>query len=419
MKRAPRVAVLYHYFYPDDVVSARHLSQFCQGLRERGWEVEALPCNRGCRHPEVSYPLHEDWEGIAIRRIWRLALPQHKTSGRVLNALWMIASWCRIALRSPRTCPDVLVIGSDPILSVLVALVVRKLRPHIRIVHWCFDLYPEAAIAEGILAERSWLVRCLRGLLRQAYSSCDLIADLGACMRDRLKGYGPLHHQATLVPWALAEPDTVEPPAPTVRRELFGDARLALLYAGNFGRAHTHQEFLDLARCLRGSGVHFCFAVRGNRNEELQQAIRPEDSNVTLAGFVPEAALAPRLTAADIHLVSLRPSWAGLVVPSKFFGALAAGRPVLFAGPPDSAIGRWIEEHEVGWVIDPGTLPLLAEQLRALAADPGQLAEQQRRCQEVYQRCFSRTQVMDAWHRHLLALLPEAAGVSASLVEAT
>jgi glycosyltransferase involved in cell wall biosynthesis len=308
-------------------------------------------------------------------------------------------------LRAGRDAPDAVVIGTDPILSVLVALVVRTLRPRVRLAHWCFDLYPEAAIADGQVAEDGWLARGLRRLLRAAYSSCDLVADLGACMRQRLERYGHAGRKVTLVPWALVEPDEVERPDPSVRRELFGDVPLGLLYSGNFGRAHSYAEFLELARRLRGGGARFCFGVRGNRADELRAAVRADDGNVSLAGFAPEEMLARRLAAADIHLVSLRPEWSGLVVPSKFFGALAAGRPVLFAGPRDAAVARWIEEHGVGWVLDGWSMDEVAGRLRALAAAPDELAGLQRHCHRVYREQFSRQRVMDGWHRELLALL--------------
>ncbi len=95
----PKVAVLYHYFHPDDVVSARHLTQFCLDLQERGWEVEALPCNRGCRDESIAYPLRESWQGIRVRRIWRPRFRQASTLGRMLNSAWMVAAWCRLGLR--------------------------------------------------------------------------------------------------------------------------------------------------------------------------------------------------------------------------------------------------------------------------------------------------------------------------------
>jgi glycosyltransferase involved in cell wall biosynthesis len=224
-------------------------------------------------------------------------------------------------------------------------------------------------------------------------------------MRDRLDSYGHTCRKVTLVPWALAEPDEAERSDPEVRRELFGNSPLGLLYSGNFGRAHSYAEFLRLARRLPDSGVHFCFGVRGNRAAELQAAIRPEDRNVSRAGFAPEAQLVKRLAAADIHLVSLRPEWTGVVVPSKFFGALAVGRPVLFAGSRESAIARWIQEHQVGWVLDETSEEAIARELRALAASRERLQALQRHCHQVYQRYFSRDQLTDAWDRELRSLL--------------
>ena len=346
--RKPRITALYHYFHPDDVVSARHYSDLSLGLVARGWEVEVMPCNRGCRDERKTYPLYEEWRGISIRRVWRPRLPQASSMGRILNALWMVVAWCRIAIQPENRMPDVLVIGTGPILSVLVALVVKVLRPQMQNAHWVFDLYPGAAIADNWVRKESGLVRLLRPLIRRAYGSCDLIADLGPCMGERLALYGAPRRQITLVPWAIVEPDAVQAPNPRIRHQLFGDARLAVLYAGNFGRAHCHEEFLELARAVNGSGIHFCFAVRGNCVQELKSAIRPEDTNITFADFAAESELPARLAAADVHLASLRPGWTGIVVPSKFFGSLAAGRPVIFAGEPHSAIARWIRRHNVG-----------------------------------------------------------------------
>lgn len=404
-RQKPKIAVLYHYFHPDDVVSARHLTHFCVDLRDRGWEVEALPCNRGCRDESITHSLRESWEGITIRRVWRPRLRQATTLGRLCNATWMVAAWCTLALRSPRAVPDVIVIGTDPVFSVVAALIIRALRPRIRLAHWAFDLHPECSIAEGKIAENGWLARIVRRVMRRAYHSCDLVADLGSCMRRQLDHYGHGARRVTLVPWALVEPRAIDRPEPIVREELFEDAALGLLYSGNFGRAHSYAEIFALARKLRGAGVGFCFGVRGNCADEVCAAVRSDDTNIRLAGFAPEEHLARRLTAADIHLVSLRPEWAGLVVPSKFFGALAVGRPVLFAGPRDAAIARWIEEHQVGWVLDADSLDQVAAELRTLAAEPARVKRLQEHCLHIYQAHFSRRRVMDEWHCELSSLL--------------
>lgn len=407
LTRPPRVTVLYHYFHPDDVVSARHFSDFATDLASRGWDVEVLPCNRGCRDESKVYPADEQWLGIHIHRIWRPNIKQASTKGRVLNALWMIAAWARLAFRRGDKRPDVVVVGTDPVLSVLVAPIIKRFNKQVKIAHWAYDLYPEAPIAEGLMSETSWFTRWLKNRLRTAYRACDLMVDLGPCMRKLLDKYDHHRPAKTLVPWALSEPSEPEKPDPRVRKELFGDAPLGLLYSGNFGRAHSYESLLALARQLRGSGVHFCFAVRGNRADELKQAVTAEDTNISFAGFASEEDLAKRLASADIHLASLRSNWNGVVVPSKFFGSLAAGRPVLFAGEPDTGLAHWIREYQVGWELRDENLAATAESLKKLAQQPASLVKMRQCCHRVYQEHFSRRAIMNQWDAALRGMLEE------------
>jgi colanic acid biosynthesis glycosyl transferase WcaI len=401
-----KICILYHFFHPDDVVSARHFADLAEGLAAAGWDVEVLPSNRACRDRSRRYAGREFWRGIRIHRIWRPAWPQSSPRGRLLNALWMLAAWSRIALRGRARRPDVVLVGTDPVLSVLVALPLKWLRPGIRVAHWAFDLYPEAAIADGLVAPYNWKTRWLTALLRRAYRQCNLIADLGACMQRRLERYGEGLTLRTIVPWALAEQPAARPGDPAVRRRIFGDAPLALLYSGNLGRAHSFQEFLALARSLRSSGIEFRWSVRGNAVAELEAAIEPADTNVGLLPFVEESELASHLAAADIHMVSLKPDWSGIVVPSKFFGSLAAARPVLFAGPEDSSIARWIRQHRVGWVLSGSGVEEAGAWLRHLAASSELLAGLQARCHAVYRKQFSREAMIALWVRELDRLAP-------------
>jgi glycosyltransferase involved in cell wall biosynthesis len=414
----PHATILYHYFHPDDVVSARHLTDLAVGLAGRGWQVTAVPSNRGCREEGRTYPARDEVNGVCIRRVWRPKFRQASNSGRLLNAAWMLAGWGLRGAFGRRHGREVVVVGTDPVLSVLAALPWRTFRTRCPVAHWCFDLYPEAAIADGLVRADSPALRFLRQILAAAYRRCALIADLGPCMAGRLKVYGSPARAATLTPWALVEPTRPADPDPAARRDLFGDAGLGLLYSGNFGRAHSYAEFLQLARLLRNAPIRFCFAGRGNRVEELRAAVRPEDTNVTFAGFAPESELERRLGACDLHLVSLRPEWTGTVVPSKFFGALAAGRGVLFAGSAESAVARWVREYQVGWVLSADALPAVAADLRALAANPARLAGLRARCHAVYHAHFSKTRQLDRWDAELRALLEPMTGRKPSTTQA-
>src|SRR5580765_7396773 len=154
----PSALVLYHYLYPDDVVSSIHMSELCAGLASQGWKVTAAPCNRGCRDESKVYD-STTWDGVRIRRVWRPGFRQASALGRVMNAAWMITSWSLQALFA-RLKPDVVIIGTDPILGVLAAIAWKRVRS-VQVAHWCFDLYPEAAVAEGMLTAGSLPVRLI------------------------------------------------------------------------------------------------------------------------------------------------------------------------------------------------------------------------------------------------------------------
>lgn len=389
------------------------MSELCAGLAERGWDVTAMPCNRDCRDELKSYPARIVWNGVRIERVWRPQFRQASVPGRLLNAGWMIARWS-FAACNPNRRPDVVVIGTDPVLSIMVAPFWRIFRPRTKIVTWCFDLYPEAAYAERVLRPRSVWAGVLRLLLIRAYASCDLIVDIGACMRSLLDSYRAPARHTTLVPWALNEPVAFPAAMPAERSTIFGKARLALLYSGNFGRAHSLDDIVDLARRLRGSGVHLAFSIRGNRARFVRAAITAEDVNISFVDFAPCAGVESRLAAADIHVVTLREEWTGTVVPSKFFGALAAGRPVLFCGSPRSAIAIWIEQYGLGWVLAPGNGANIAVALTKLLEIPGELDRIKEHCFRIYREKFAQAITLDRWDDELRQLL---AGRRSSLPE--
>lgn len=390
------VCLLYHFFYPDDVVSARHFGDLAEGLRDRGWHVRVLTSNRLRRRPKESLPagrvMHD---GIEIHRVWRPRWSQDGMFARLFNNFWLLAGWLVAVTRAPK--PDVLVIGSDPPFAQLLFPALKLISPASRVVFWCFDLYPDAIAADKPRGKRAIAARAFAKLMRSCYGALDLAVDLGPCMRERLRAYRPALRATTLVPWALVEPRKVAQADLHLRRRLFGDARLVLLYSGNLGHAHEFTPFLDLARRLRQRGIVFGFAVTGSRQSELEAAIRPTDTNVRLLPLVPENQLQAHLEVADIHLASLRAEWAGTVVPSKFFGSLAAGRPLLYAGPANSDIARWIDQFDVGLCLSAENTGAVATRLVELAAQQQQLRRWQDNAFAAYHRFFSKRLTIDGW----------------------
>jgi colanic acid biosynthesis glycosyl transferase WcaI len=404
----PRLLVCYHFFHPDDVVSARMFTDVAVEQARRGWDVTALACNRSWRDPNARLPAHEEWNGIHIHRVFRPPWDQARPVQRLGNSVWMLAAWFMRTLRLGRF--DAIVVGSDPAFSPSIAIALRIAYPHAAIVHWCFDLYPEAIVAEGVGTVAAALAPAARGLMALAYKRYDALVDIGPRMQERLADYGSAARQETLVPWALTEAEQPVAVDNAARAALFPGAKLALLYSGTMGRAHDFAALLRLARACRarsGTAVTMCFAVRGNRAADLRAAVQADDTNVRLVDFASEDSLPARLAAADLHLISLRDDWAGVVVPSKFFASLAVGRPVLYAGPSGSEIARWIGEHDLGLHLsdDDDSAGAVADRLHQLIDDPLALERWRANALTVYRAQWSKQVTNDRWDQLLRRLV--------------
>jgi glycosyltransferase involved in cell wall biosynthesis len=402
-----RLLLFHHFFYPDDVVSSRLFSDLAVGLVANGWEVTTLTSNRIWSDPKKSLPARERHARVQIERVfrppWRQAVPLE----RLANSAWMSVAWLAKAMRM--CAPDAVVVGSDPSFAAALMLPMHRRWPKAAIAHWCHDLYPEALVALGMGSFVNALVPLARHLMSASYRACDVLVDVGPGMRAKLARYRSPAQRTTIPPWSLIEPSGApSPPDPALRRQWFGTAQLGLLYSGALGRAHDLKPLLELARLCRrrfAGSVAFCFSCRGYRVGELGSHLRSDDTNVHLANFGGEQDLQTRLEAADLHLISLLPSLSGLSVPSKFLGALAAGRPVVYAGAEDSDVGQWLARYDVGCTFQAGRVEAVADFLANLAAHPAALRTMQHRARSVYATHFRRDLAIAAWDRVLRAAI--------------
>jgi glycosyltransferase involved in cell wall biosynthesis len=395
----PSCVILYHYYYPDDVVSARHFTDFAEGLSGNGWDVQVFTGNRYCRRPGGIDLRRERRRGVSIRRFNRPSFFQSKYIGRLVNSSFLSLAWF-FALLFVRA--DVVVFGTDPQFSFYIIPLLAFFRPDLRFTIWGFDLYPEAVIADGIKLPK-FVEAALSWWAGVSYRCCDFLVDIGSCMRKRLIRYNRKARYETIVPWALDEPASPAEPDGKIRHELFGDAQLGILYSGTIGKAHQFEEFILLARELRrrNASTAFCFAGRGNCYQKLRDMITEEDGNIRFAGFIDENLVPLRLAAADIHMISLRHGWEGVVVPSKFFGSLAAGRPLLYCGAQKSCLVELIKNEGLGFVIERNTIAVIADMLEEFSCNKNKIYQMQKQAFHFYNTHFSKNLQLTKWDRCL------------------
>jgi hypothetical protein len=154
---------------------------------------------------------------------------------------------------------------------------------------------------------------------------------------------------------------------------------LLVMYSGNLGRAHEFETVLEAARLLKNQGeqgILFLFVGEGPSRLVVERGAAAAGlSNVRFLPFQPGAEISESLGAADLHLVTMRQGMSGLVVPSKFYGVLAAERPCLFVGPLDSEVARVIREVGCGEVIGISEGAKLAMTIQAYRDRPDRISE--------------------------------------------
>jgi colanic acid biosynthesis glycosyl transferase WcaI len=144
------------------------------------------------------------------------------------------------------------------------------------------------------------------------------------------------------------------------------DRRFVVMHSGNVGHAQDLDSLLRASTFLRDlDDLVIPIIGSGARHGELTAlADRLEVAQVVFLSYQNRRVLADSLSAADVHVVGLAPGLAGYVVPSRLYGILAAGRPVIAAADPESETVQVVREIGCGLIVPPGRPELLARAIR-------------------------------------------------------
>jgi glycosyltransferase involved in cell wall biosynthesis len=142
----------------------------------------------------------------------------------------------------------------------------------------------------------------------------------------------------------------------------------------------------------------FLFVGSGQKQRELQaEATRRQLGNIIFKPYQPRQRLNHSITLPDVHLVSLLPALEGYIVPSKLYGALAAGRPVLFIGAKDGEVAEELARFRCGATVDPGDAEQLAGWLLRLSRAPALTEEMGSNARIAFDNNFDQIHALSKW----------------------
>ncbi|MEX1026211.1 MAG: glycosyltransferase family 4 protein [Planctomycetota bacterium] len=356
------------HYAPDVASTGQHLADLAEWLVARGHRVAVITSSAGYEGGRVAAPRRERRNGVDVLRVRATALGRGGTLARLVDyASFHLLAGAR-TLAGARRADVVVTLTTPPLLGVWGEFARRIGR--VRHVAFLMDLHPDAEIALGMLDAESWVGRALRAAQRWIVANADAGVVLGRHMAQRLVDDGvPRERLETIPIWSAGVNVEDANGVAELRAERGWSERFVAMYSGNAGHVHRFDEFLAAAERLEREAPHvlFAFVGGGPRRPELERRARGR-RNIEFRPYVPRAELARSLAAADVHLVSLEAAAAGVSIPGKLIGILAAGRPVVFVGPRASEPFESVEASGAGFALEPGGD--VARALVALARDP-------------------------------------------------
>src|SRR5580700_9800524 len=363
-----RILLLNMYYPPDTSATAKMAATVVEALSRRH-DITVL-----CGRPSYDASERRPWRlwqtessgRVRIFRVGSTDYPRFAMKRRVLNYLSYVALVIPSALFTP--CDVVLAMTDPPFEGIVGAIVARlKSKPYVYNIR---DMYPDMAVS-GAIVEPGLLARIWERLHRWALCRSSRVIVLGEDMRMRIiaKGVDPagieiVRDGADVLPLDAPQPSLDDEIIRTSR----SDFKFVLLHAGNLGFYGAWETLITAMRNLEPDGVGLVFVGEGAQKAHVA-GLAKEAKNVRFLPFFPASKIPSVLAAPDAHVVTVKRGLEGVVVPSKMYGILAAGKPIVAVAPEETDAASLGAKFGFAVSADPDKPESLATALRLLVMD--------------------------------------------------
>lgn len=409
-------------YWPDSEATGQLLTELCEFLAPR-WDVTAVVGQPNWDTENEGFVLAgiQERNGVRIHRLLHSKLPKGQRFARIRNLISFtlaVRKWGKQFAKQVRqngsSATPLLVCETDPfLLPLVVGPLARKTKS--RVVYYLQDIYPDVAVAVGV-SKNNFFIRMLRSRLKNEYLKADAIVVLDEDMRDRLVGWGLPAERMKIVPnWMDCSVVRPIKSNNSFRIEQKLSDRFVVMHSGNMGMTQRLDVLVDAMRLMSlGSGneelskyersreghgsesrttlsrTTLMLVGNGAKRASLEEHAHGLE-NVRFLDYQPREKLSESLSAADLHVVSMDQAITGCLAPSKLYGILASGTPVLAIVPKGNAVWRLVEQEKLGWTVEPGDTAAIAKAIHeAESLDRKSLAEMGQRGRVLAEKLFDK-----------------------------
>ena len=396
-------------YAPENVSAAILITELATDLVTRGHQVSLITGAPNYPHGRVFKGYRnqlfqvETLDGVRVIRTWSYISPSRKFWPRLFHYGTYSATAFYGGLAGGR--PDVLVSYSPPLPLGLSAWLLSRIWR----VPWVLqleDLYPEAAIAAGVMKNKK-VIDLFLWMEQFLYQKSHLISVISESFRQTLLAKRVPNSKIELIP-TWADPDEVRPlPKENSFRRAHGlEDKFVVMYAGNIGLTSCLEDVEHAAEILRDrNDIQFVIVGEGVKKEALEAEMHSKQlTNIVFLPYQPREIFPEMLAAADVILVTLNPGAALSSLPSKIFSAMASARPVLTVAPLGSELAHIVEEAGCGWIVPPRSPAEVAAAIVESISQELALVGMGQKGRAYLEKYYSRNHCVEAYEKMLLNL---------------
>jgi glycosyltransferase involved in cell wall biosynthesis len=365
------ILLLNEYFPPDTSATAKCAAQVADALavNHRVTVLAGRPSYDPSEHHPRYFLRREARGNLVVERVGSTAYPRFQMRRRVSNYLTYLA------LAIPRALSirsDVVLAMTDPPIEGIAGALVAQFtgRPFVYNIR---DMYPDMAVGGSIVRPGSLSARW-ESMHRWALRNAARVIVLGEDMRDRIVAKGVDLARVVVSRDGIEIPETLPSADNAVAREIRGEFRFTLVHAGNLGFYGAWQTLISAVRLLESEGVGLVFIGEGAMKPQVE-SMAAGSRAIRFLPFRPASEIPLVLSSGDMHVVTVKRGLEGVVVPSKLYPTLAAGRPVLGVAPEETDVVRIIRRIGAGVAADPDHPESVADAIRSVLHNPERLQQ--------------------------------------------
>lgn len=258
------------------------------------------------------------------------------------------------ALRNVKKDDSVLTVTLTPGFFMLLLYLLRCIR-RFQYILLVYDVFPDNLIPGGIGEGKLWF-KFLKGIFTNVYKKVDKIITIGCDMKERISWMTHRTDNITIIQnWA--DETVVKPKDKSsleITKKLGLQDKIVFAFIGNFSKARSIENLLEIADKIKNSLVRILFLGKGLSLPLIQDYIKKKpNGKVIYGGAFSIQDQVYYLNACDIALITLGKKMFGIGVPSKAYYNMACGKPLLVAAENETEIAKMTKAYHLGEVVPP------------------------------------------------------------------